>query len=145
MHPTAVQHWRQLKGDQEDEWRDTPGIWFFCLDLGALMLIFFLLVFGRLRCLEARQMSMTDQTRRWSIKHATVPCMTRVMRTSFRSRERTMKKSKRCQCFDRGCIHVVMYMFLCRNRVLVITRSCSALWRNRRVPFELAFPALPCR
>ena len=33
MHPTAVQHWRQLKGDQEVEWRDSPGIWFFCLGL----------------------------------------------------------------------------------------------------------------
>ena len=36
MHPTAVQHWHQLKGDHEVEWRDTPGIWFFCLGLGGL-------------------------------------------------------------------------------------------------------------
>ena len=46
----------------------------------------------------------------------------------------------RCQCLERGCIHVVFLRVGRRKTVLVISNSCSAHFLKRRSPLLLHFP-----
>ena len=46
----------------------------------------------------------------------------------------------RCQCLERGCIHVVFLRVGRRKTVLVISNSCSAHFFKRRSPLLLHFP-----
>jgi len=36
LHPTAGQHLRQLKDDQQYKRIEIPGVWLMCMDLGAI-------------------------------------------------------------------------------------------------------------
>ena len=84
----------------------------------------------------------TVWTSLWSVQHS-APLMALVKRTSLISRWRTMTKSIMCQCFDLGCIQVVLYLSAILKKVLVMHRLCSAYFLRSSRPLSLTLPT-PC-
>jgi len=81
--------------------------------------------------------------RRWSVQQS-APRIARVVFTSWRSERRTITKSIRCQCFERGCIQEVLYLFWSWNMVLVIQGENFEQTSSKRRPLLLLLP-IPCR
>ena len=84
----------------------------------------------------------TALTSLWSVQHS-APLMARVTLTSLMSRWRTMMKTIMCQCFDLGCIQVVLYLSANLNKVLEMQRLCFAHLLRRSWPLSLTLPT-PC-
>ena len=102
----------------------------------------YLMSFGCLWCCGTMRMLSLTLMSLWSVQHST-PRITLVLTTSLLSRWRVIIWSVRCHCFERGCVHDVLYLSASRKMVLVISRFCAAhLLSNRRRLLSI-FPT-PC-
>ena len=102
-------------------------------------LSFFFTLLGCFLCFPAILKDALQRSMMWSVQQS-APLMVLVIRMSLMSRRLVMMKSIRCQCLDRGCIQVALWISGCSKSVFVMVSSSSEHRVSRRSPLEFSFP-----
>ena len=116
------------------------SLWLMVLSFAVLSLVG--LFIPCLLCFSRMLKATFDLSIWWSVQQF-APRIARVLWMSILSRHLVIMKSIICQCFERGCIQVVLRSSFWLNMVFVTVSTNSEHRANRSWPLELHFP-IPC-